>query len=316
LNKKRNTKMYDIEYYKTLNEKKEYFHCSPPIESEKEFDEIWDIVSSYKKGIGLIYRGMKNASYKIYSSAQREWNQNNVINYGIDFNDFILLAIQFARINLTTNKHFTENGISENNDLAYLSFLQHNYKPGKTHSTPLIDFTFNPFVALYFAFEESTGKKNGFETENYCSFYSVNLNYYLLSGYQNFFKAFVNRAKEKGNKLVYEAINLPPLYHIDTINDSFEIVNNQNINNQEGTFFVNTCEKFPLETKYKNDIDFAREDNRVPLNAPSQLFLCYDFNIKLKQYVLKRLKEEKGITENFIYPLKATETNDKKTTTG
>lgn len=52
------------------------------------------------------------------------------------------------------------------------------------------------------------------------------------------------------------------------------------------------------------DIDFALSDNRVKSNAASQLFQCYDFNTKLKDYVLKRLKEEKGITEEFIYPLK------------
>lgn len=293
--------MYELEYYRTLEEKSEYFHTSPPIETKEKFDEIWENLSSYPKDVGLIYRGMKNASYKLYSSAQREWNKHNLVSYGISFKEYISNSLLVAKADSKTNKHIIENGISMNNDLAYLSFLQHHYIPDKTHATPLIDFTFNPFVALYFAFEERAGKKNHFETENYCSLYSVNCNYQLLSGYQNLFYAFVNNVKENG--MTYNNVRLPPLYHLYTENDSFRIINNSNIRNQEGTFFVHNCEKFPLETKFKIDVDFARSDNRIRANASSQLFLCYDFSIKLKDYVLKRLKEEKGITREFIYPL-------------
>lgn len=299
--------MYEIEYYETLDEKSEYFFTSPPIESKEHFDMIWDILLSHPQNAGLIYRGLKNAGYKLYSSAQREWNKQNLVYKGISFNEYISTSLLLAKADLKLNKHFTEDGISVNNDLAFLSYLQHHYIPNNTPATPLIDFSFNPFVALYFAFEERTNKKNDNEVENYCSFYSVNCSFKYLLGYQNLFYAFINNAKE--NKLTYDNFSLPPLFHLYTEGDSFRIINNKNIINQEGTFFVHNCEKFPIEKRYKMDIDFARSNNRVRSNAPSQLFLCYDFNTKLKDYVLKRLKEEKGITKEFIYPLKTQSEN-------
>ncbi len=59
-----------------------------------------------------------------------------------------------------------QSGIDKNNELTYLIYEQHFGVP-----TPLLDFTFNPYVALFFAINNITYTPSNNEIDNYLSLY-------------------------------------------------------------------------------------------------------------------------------------------------
>lgn len=140
------------------------------IETANDFD-IW-----YKSisGKDLIYRGQKYARYKNYSSGQRRWisDSNLIDNFGDctePYTNYISTLILNCRLweNSIIVK-FLSKGCEDVSDLMLLSIMQHHGAP-----TPLIDFTYNIDVALWFACHENDKVNN--DIDNYMSIYSLNV---------------------------------------------------------------------------------------------------------------------------------------------
>ncbi|WP_284461762.1 FRG domain-containing protein, partial [Chryseobacterium sp.] len=68
--------------------------------------------------------------------------------------------------NEVVKKLLINSGIDENNDLAYLSYMQHFGVP-----TPFLDYTNNPYVALFFAIDGINFTPSDNEIDNYFSLY-------------------------------------------------------------------------------------------------------------------------------------------------
>ncbi len=84
---------------------------------------------------GFMFRGVNEAKYKMYNSAQRAWIENDLILNDIPYHNLINRRIIDAKS--SNGNYFKKIGIVQDNDLAILSFLQH-YEP----PTPLLDFTY------------------------------------------------------------------------------------------------------------------------------------------------------------------------------
>ena len=290
--------MTSLDLYKSFEEKGEYFYINRPIETIEDLDNLWIHFESFEKGFGLSYRGVKNSGYKLYNTFQRMWITHNLENYRMKYEDLIESFLKTSKIQSPIKDLLK----AEHDDLGTLSIMQHYYMPdnGYSQPTPLLDLTFNPFIALYFAFEPSAKENISSELDKYCSVYSVNIHNVKLQGYQNLFYAFIQN--EAGNKITYKSINLPSLFHLHTDDDYFQVINNQRIKNQEGLFFMMNDSDFPLEKRLKLDIDFAVAEGRLPKKTSSKVFLCHDINKNLRQYALNRLEKEKGIFHSFVYP--------------
>ena len=148
---------------------------------------------------GALFRGVNNAMYKNYNSMQRLYLTHDLKDKVCAWKmiDQEIMSLREA------NNHFVEKYFKSLNitatDFTYLSYLQH-YKDGVT---PLLDFTKNKLVALYFMCKDARfpecgdGEKNNFTTHPISSFASV---YFLEKdeyiGSRSYVKALSEALKE------------------------------------------------------------------------------------------------------------------------
>lgn len=127
-----------MKQYNSIEEKKKFFQ-SCEIHSSKE---LWDFVDSCKKQTDLVFRGVNEAKYMLYSSAQVRTGASLSQQ---DFECIINNAISQVRDNTVLMGLLKERSKDET-DFLILSLLQH-YGCG----TPVIDFSTKIDAALFFA---------------------------------------------------------------------------------------------------------------------------------------------------------------------
>ncbi len=154
-----------LEEYSNLVQKESFFETNN-VHTYKEFDSIYEDLKMQT----LLYRGIHEARYKIYTSAQREWITNEYSNQGITFTQFIQSIITNIRQNTILSKYYKSLNINEN-DLLYISLLQHYGAP-----SPLLDFTHSLNIALYFALEGMSIVSSNNDIDNYFSLYIIDRN--------------------------------------------------------------------------------------------------------------------------------------------
>lgn len=150
------------EYRSTL-QKDNYFE-QYVIETIEEFDSFYDEYSVAGK---TIFRGVREAKWRLYNSMQRFWIETEKNNNDDEYKTFIKSLLDNARKenDYLLSKFLKKNNINPDNDVAVLSFLQH-YKC----ATPMLDWTYNLDCALFFATEKISipGK---LDIDNYISIY-------------------------------------------------------------------------------------------------------------------------------------------------
>ena len=137
--------IYIMEIYQTLEDKKSFFDefatVETPDEFENEFSKLMNLAKRTK--LHVVFRGIPEAKYKLYTSLQRELFGLN-LNKGGFAKSFTLKLIENAKKQTQWSNYFKAMGVSMN-DWLYLALLQHYGAP-----SPLLDFSKNPKVALYF----------------------------------------------------------------------------------------------------------------------------------------------------------------------
>lgn len=243
--------MLEIPKYKTFEEKSKNFNIIK-IDNIDDFEFVYKNLSKFKG----IYRGVKSSSYKIYTSKQREFFKNsNNKNY-----------IRVLKENKYLQEYFRLAKIPKT-DLSYYSILQHYGKP-----TPLIDFSFNFSVALFFGMEKISNKKTTSLTEldNYFSLYFIskedldiidvssllrNISEYNTKT-NEYFQNYEDYSQEKILEGAYGLFYINSrkvyfLYYEDSYSDIVNIYNNQRILMQEGVFIFNDLNQYSLEEALK-----------------------------------------------------------------
>lgn len=155
-----------MDNYKNLTEKKIFYEPGNyhKIENLSELQEFMKEADGKKGSKKYAYRGMVDARYKIYSSFQREWIGNGLKStYKGSYKECINAMIQKILGNRTLNNYYKALKVAPN-DWNALCFLQHYGAP-----TPLVDFTYNIDVALWFA------TKQGNDDCDYCSIYRIDV---------------------------------------------------------------------------------------------------------------------------------------------
>lgn len=288
--------------YKTLEEKTTSFECEAGFvfgDIDFLFEKLEEL---YLQG-SFIFRGVSNASYKLYSTAQREFLKRELWALGGPndaqevFNNWINILLKNVKLwnNGSISEFFQRIGVSKDDDLAYLSFLQHNGLP-----TPLIDFTFDPFIAIYFATEHPNYSLDRISIDSCFSLYYINKNDLLNKALNADNKSKTLDVKLKFNEFIKQnAITI--IYH-NTANH--KILTSMNIVNQKGCFVFNWHAVKPLEESYSDLIS----DLKSPLfkkKIHDQLqtkINCINIHKSLAPRIQQELLKRKLIDKEYVYP--------------
>jgi hypothetical protein len=303
----------DLESKKTLFSKTQYFQIDTKADFDKWFG-FYDSALKQKRKTNFIYRGMGDASYKLYTSSQRLWIQNDMAQWAEkDYIDFVSDLVKMAKKYPLLKKVFDIYDYGEDErELPILSLLQHYQAP-----TPLMDWTYNINVALFFATESITGGKGTGKIGDYFSIYRINkqkykdeflsirdvnyehlpiLSYKTFSAEGNaiFYLSDFEKGNTTGTKASSKIAVLPNIKPMTSIY-------NQNIIPQEGLFIFN-----PYPEKTIDDI-FNTKAEEGPVNLLLEPFACFNIKKDLAEYVRRHIKQGHQIDQSFIYPKLSTD---------
>jgi hypothetical protein len=289
--------MGKLEYYSSLQEK------------EKSFSQIGDFTIDYahqfknwytmmnttiqREPLGNFFRGVTEARYKLYNSAQRFWIQNNLmqleaLSLYLPYLAMVQNMVNKAKQQGIFKRVFDYYGLNDDQtDFPILSILQHYGAP-----TPLMDWTYDIDVALFFAVEKARPFEKEGQIEDYVSIYRI-----IKDPNSQFIKS--NLQVISGN--VFPSItdlsgfSPPTIYYIS----DFEVKDdrktkplatyyNLNILPQQGLFIFNPYEKDPLEK-------IAEEKH------PESKIICYNINKDLSELIRLTIGKNK-VNDAFIYP--------------
>jgi FRG domain len=317
--------------YKDFAEKNQFFkpsrhYTQNKISTTTEFDKWYSDFSkpytNYQEKFDFFFRGMKEARHKLYNSAQREWLLHNISEWGNknDYLQFIRSMIWKAKEQKIFEKVLEYHQINYDNeaDFPILSILQHYGAP-----TPLMDWSYNLDVALYFATED-VNTFNASETiDGYFSIYIIkkssqdgmlrNIFEYTGGRFPNLgdFQSTKFTPNSSQNFVCYisdfEQIkqNLPTIQ--STVPSRKKPIEqrplttyyNHNIIPQEGFFVFNPYPDKPLEQCFSAQSRNTASERIGNLNlAP---FLCYNIRKDLADYIRRKIKFA-GVDNTYIYP--------------
>lgn len=264
-----------LQTYETLKQKEQIFKSTGylKIDSVAQFEKWYETFPKEKK----LFRGVNEARHKIYTSAQRYYITHDLDKSGKKVEDFIEEELkQIKKVNDNLLKKYYELLGVEENDLLYLSFLQHY-----SGISPLLDFTPNIEKALYFMQDKlSFDNKGGEDIDNYASLYWFDLE----SGVTGFYteqKAFDNKMSFNVMRKASDSIVIHQQGY-SLFGKKIDLAN-LNFIAQEGRFIFHCNGVKPLE----KDISYV------------------DIHKSLAPYIKKKL-EEKGISKDSIYPQEET----------
>lgn len=273
-----------IPEYKDLKEKKKAFGDN--YQRIDTVDDLLSVIDEYKISKGKnVFRGVCEAKYKNYSSAQRYYVVNDLNTTGVTLESLIRQHInELSRHKNNKSKNllprFYESLGTIQNDLLFLSFAQHY-----GGISPLLDFTRNINTALFFMTKNSKFTDlGGDDIDNYFSIYCL-----PVKGYHQELRN--KREEEVVNSLKFENMILKsPLIITDKAISIREMgkktiisFSNLNIIRQEGCFVFYF-------------------DTNNPTKPLEQELYCVDIHKSLLPYIQEKILVPKGFTETYLFP--------------
>jgi hypothetical protein len=335
--------MHLSEYASTLQ--KSYSIDQQNIDTPNQFDIIYE---EYKNKTGFIFRGQREAKWRLYNSLQRHWLLQKLFE-SENYEALIkrLIATGKADYLDQIRKLFDTHNVDIENDVAILGYLQHHGCP-----TPLMDWTLKFQSALFFALDGLTPNPQPIEIQNYCSVYFIDEKYlshasmrYLINvsldavEKPELMKVIASIAKDEPTRIAMEKkfgdrklfdrkrfpgsglvthmtkiehiINTPILYFSDDDSESgiiFSLKNSMNILNQSGVFLWNYDPAKPIELI--GDEQYRKTNGKKDYEDVNYHFCnCFNIHKSLETHIRARLEAD-GITRDFIYPTQDVSTWD------
>jgi FRG domain len=250
-----------------------------------------------------IFRGVGDAKYKIFASAQRHWLINNMNQWAKkDYLEFVQDLLDTASKLPLLDKVFKYYKlVARQRDFPIMSILQHYGAP-----TPLIDWTYNIDVSLYFATEYCTPISSANEIEKYFSVYLIDRSNQNSIDFLNIFKFHqgsypllksFNNIQNEPSSIFYlsDFEKRIPRKSTSGFKDQrpLTILFNQRIIPQEGLFIFNPSSYIPLEDCF--NVTAKNHNNN------SNKMLCVNIHKDLSDYIRRKIKLV-DIEKGFIYP--------------
>ncbi|RIH66194.1 FRG domain-containing protein [Mariniphaga sediminis] len=292
-----------LQEYSTLDEKEEFF-INGKTKISVNITSIFKKLKEFEtEGTNFIFRGCGEAKYRMYNSAQRVYitqelhKQVPPDSISEHYNKFVSESIQSCKQwnDGVVKRLLEDSGINENNSLAYLSYMQHYGVP-----TPFLDFTYNPYVALYIAIDDISFTPSENEIDNYFSLYYT---YTDATAFKMWENVFDNRFNSQ--EIPYEQVAENEMSIILPSSEIYKVINNVNIINQKGLFLYNNHPWYPLEHQYKEFAAYVKkemgEEKWDMLLLHDTIAGCFNIHKSLIPAIKKQLKSE-GIDKKYVYP--------------
>lgn len=286
----------EITNYKSLDEKRAVFsNRYKVINTLSDFITWYDVIINEKKQKKM-FRGQHEAKFKNYTSAQRRYKSNDLATSGVSLKTLIQTQID----KLAGLKPKYKGGVHKNllrryydslgvipNDLLFLSFAQHYHG-----ISPLLDFTRNLNVALYFMTADADFPSGGGnDIDNYVSVYYLPVDDYK----QEFTEKKIPREEIidifSFDKMSESSPMIIPDKKI-TINEekgfafkSFISFSNLNIILQEGGF-----------------VFYFNKDKGKELQPLEQELYCVDIHKSLIPYIKDNILKKNNISKVTLFP--------------
>jgi hypothetical protein len=117
------------------------------IETKEQVDEL---LEKFKNTDSFLFRGQREAKWRLYSSLQRSWIKDRMNENGAEYLPFLKKIIEQGRKEFEDqiSAILPEINVDSLNDISVLGYLQHHKCP-----TPLLDWTYNFKAALFFGID-------------------------------------------------------------------------------------------------------------------------------------------------------------------
>lgn len=298
----------ELPQYKDFDDKKKYYNCIN-IDSIADFRKELGQFFHNPKHV-LVFRGINNASFRPYSTVQRQWIWYGYDRYFESIENYIKYQVKRVRKNPYLIKYLVGD-----TDYNILAMIQH-YGGNST----LLDFSYELKSALFFAFDRMLPVTKNGGLNNYVSLYVLNCTHAILKGPSDVYnnaggrlQTILNESglnpsqinaesvlkefeqipyeKEYDGKVVHGghdsqiAINLP-FFNFKTSSE----ISNSNLNAQNGCFIQASSTEIPLDELFINKHKYIE----------TPLISCYNIHKNLRDNIINNYDIPNN--HNLIYP--------------
>lgn len=317
---------------------KSIFIAPEQIETEQEFDRIWD---EHVGKSNHYYRGQREAMWQLYTTGQRKWIDDRLHESETSYDAFMQRMVANARTahDGLLVKYLERIGMDPLSDMAVLSFLQHHGGP-----TPLQDWTLSFANAVFFALDHLR-KDGDAEEDHYCSVYHIEDGGFASADLQQIFREaieaalpdlakrseewarqngieeeLIQKSSSGGFFINYVLNSLGP----DMVREKASIANLMRMSDGAPLNFFADREDFPwLSFSMNNSLNIRNQKGVFLWNYHEALpteqvgrklhmannggdegykfCRCFNINKKLEGHIRAKL-DAAGITKDFIYP--------------
>lgn len=281
-----------LQLYKSIAEKQSAFASHTIVNTKQELEDCLEDLQKKenRKKERFVFRGVNNAKFKLYTSAQRFYEQRDLGTNGIKYDESIMKMINHSKIKGNPMySYLLRLGVVQN-DWQILSFLQHYGAP-----SPLLDFSRKYKAALFFAIDDIEFR-NEQDVDNYVSIYY----YKMVDAANKFSRTIIKIAEEQAKlkrswndgfweELSYQkviqdntTIILPAYSTVSKIKNSKDklistyTIANLNATAQEGEFVCNGDQIKPLEDLWVDSLG-------------NKCIHCIDIHKGLYEYILQNV---------------------------
>ena len=322
---------------------KSLFFDQIKIDTEEEVDKLFE---KYNGNEEFLFRGQREAKWRLYSSLQRFWVWDKFSKDQDLYNKFLKSITEKGKDKFQTviEEILGKIHVDSLNDLAVLGFLQHHDCP-----TPLLDWTYNFENAMFFGIDNLANEKSIVEVENYFSVYFIEESHFGEGGMKKLMvdslstiskeiiieliskiaknkdmeeemtqkfidRSFFDKAKLTGSGIIAKTllietlINFPLTYFNDKEIDEGIVFSMYNSENIKKQNGV-----FTWNTSFNKPLEVVgqeqyNEDKEKSDTDDYRFSQCYNINKELEPYIRKKL-EALGINKDTIYPDKNYDAN-------
>ena len=307
------------------------------IDTEEQFDKIYD---EYKAKTDTLFRGQREAKWRLYNKLQRHWISDEYFNEETDFESFVSKLVDIGKNYYADNivEILKTNHVDTLNPISVLSFLQHHNCP-----TPLLDWTYSFQNAVYFALDGLQPNSGTIEIEDYCSVYFIEEEYFQEGNLRNMIEDVIESMQEEelksmikmvangdekkraameihfaGRKalditrvngsglitkmtMIYNLINFPMAYFSDRNIDTGIQFSLNNSHNILNQQGVFLWNAHPTKPVELIGDEMYKETKSEEEAKQYSFCSCFNIHKSLEGHIRKRLEAD-GITKEFIYP--------------